>query len=397
MTKRNVPRETRHRASSRAILVAIVATLLAPSRAWSRDFFTIAVIPDTQNYVDDSRPQPRSARAFIAETAFLASHKDELRLAFVTHVGDVVQHGDGTNGQPEDRTWGAGAEWRRAEEAMDVLAAAGVPFAVSAGNHDYDSYDHASRSKPLHGSIHFRRHFGSQSAYFAGKPWYGGASNELPHNPGLSSYQTFSAGGRTFLHLSLELEPSDAVLSWAQRVIEAHAGYPTIVTTHAFLSPPADGDDRRPLEAAAPRLPASYLKGSPGGWNDAQGTWEKLIARNDQIFMVICGHAWNPAVQGVSVSQNVRIDVNDAGHLVYQVLSDYQGNTVASPGGDGWLRLMEFDLDRGAIHFTTYSPLLEKRAGQGGERTFRQPPRFSDFTLPMPVQVSASASAAVAR
>jgi hypothetical protein len=135
---------------------------------------------------------------------------------------------------------------------------------------------------------------------------------------------------------------------------------------------------------------------SPGGWNGAQGVWEKLVVKNDRIFMVVCGQAWNPTVNNVSVSENLRIGMNEAGHPVYQVLSDYQGNTEASTGGDGWLRLMQFDLHSEMIHFITYSPLLDKLAGQNRDRTFNQPPTFSDFTLPMPVQVvSATSGSAV--
>ncbi len=377
--------------SAQALLLALVGALLLPDGAHARDFFTVAVIPDTQNYPDAAKPQPQSLSTFLAETTFLAAHRDELKLAFVTHVGDVVQHGDGTNGTPGDQTWGAGAEWERAAQAMDVLAASGVPFGMSPGNHDYDSYSYKTNGRPLRGSVMWNRYFGPASSYFAGKGWYGGASTQL-YNPGMSSYQVFSAAGQNFLHISLEMEPSDAALAWAQQVLDGHKGYATIVTTHAFLDPPADADPSAPLEVPAPRIAASYLTSSPGGWNGAQEVWEKLIAKNDQIFLVLCGHAWNPTVNQVSVSENLRIGMNEVGHPVYQVLSDYQGNTKASAGGDGWLRLMEFDLQSQTIHFTTYSPVLDERAGQDGAWTFNQPPTFSDFTLPLPVQVVSTTS-----
>jgi Calcineurin-like phosphoesterase len=304
-----------------ACVLAAFAALVLAAGAHARESFTIAVIPDTQNYVDETRPQPASLRTFKAEMQWLADHRVALNLAFVTHVGDVVEHGDGTNGRPGDASYGAGAEWRRAAEAMDILAATGVPFGMSPGNHDYDNRDHAV-NRPLAGSATWVKFFGSRSRYFAGKPWYGGGSDALAHNPGLSSYQTFSALGRNFLHISLELEASDAAVAWAQAVIDRHPGYATIVTTHEFIEPPLEADDSPPLEVTANRVAtAVYLKGSPGGWNDAQRIWEKLIAKDDQIFMVVCGHAWRPAVRGVSKSENVRIGMNEAGHPVYQLLS----------------------------------------------------------------------------
>src|SRR3546814_17903395 len=43
--------------------------------------------------------------------------------------------------------------------------------------------------------------------------------------------------------------------------------------------------------------------------------WQKLILPNDQIFMVLSGHQHG---------QSRRIDKNAAGHMVYQILADYQ-------------------------------------------------------------------------
>lgn len=381
----------------RALAILFLALSLVPGAARAHgpelrapDSFTIAVIPDTQNYVDDKKPQPQSLEVFKQEMRFLKDFKRAMNLAFVSHVGDVVQHGDGTNGSPGDASWGAGAEYARAEEAVDILASSGVPFGMTPGNHDYDSYSYAAANgpAPLHGTAAWLKSFGPRSRYFAGKRWYGGASMGL-YNPGLSSFQVFRAGDRNFLHIALEMEAGDAALAWAQKVIDAHKGFATIVTTHSYLNPPDDADDANPLEVPAARTTASdhYLKNSPGGWNDAVDVWKKLIARNDQIFMVLCGHAWGATVNQVSKSQGIRIDLNEAGHTVYQLLTDYQGNT-SIVGGDGWLRFMVFDLDAGKIHFRTYSPSLNKEAGQDGEHTFHQPPLFSDFSLPMPVQVT---------
>ena len=353
------------------------------------DFFTIAVISDTQNYVDVTHRQPLNVNFFLSQTKYLADNMNTLNLAFATHVGDVVQHGDGTNGTAGDNSYGAGAEWDKARAAMDVLAATGLPFGMSIGNHDYDNFSYKSGRLPLASTVGWRKFFGSGSAYFAGKSWYGGASDNLAVNPGLSSCQTFAASGRKFLHISLELEPGDKAIAWAQGVIDSHPGSPTIITTHSYLSPPPWGDDKLPLVEPAPRNPARHLVASPAGWNDATSLWNKLIAPNDQVFLVLCGHSWTPAnANGVSKGENIRIDNNKAGHPVYQVLTDYQGNTsLGSGGGDGWYRFMQFDMEKNSIHFTTRNSYANKYAGQDGASTFDQPPGFSDFSLDMPVQV----------
>ena len=69
---------------------------------------------------------------------------------------------------------------------------------------------------------------------------------------------------------------------------------------------------------------------------------------NDNVFLVVCGHLCYEAM---------RCDKNDAGAPVYQVLSDYQS---APNGGDGWLRLMEFQPDEKKIVLRTVSPVLGK-------------------------------------
>jgi hypothetical protein len=397
-------------------------------------FFTIAVISDTQNYVDGTHPQPLNENFFLDQTTYLAENRRRLNLRFVTHVGDVVQHGDGSMsnflanyGTPQN------IEWLNAMKAMDVLDATGVPFGMCIGNHDYNNmfYNAPEAYPPLVSTPSWwKNYFGSGSKYFRGKPWYGGASDEVGYistgaggsgtgeyppagtrcNYGLSSYQFFSAGGKKFLHISLELEASDAAIAWAQRVIDSYPGYATIVTTHSYISPPAWGDDNPLLDPSDPaqRNAPQWLIGSPNGYNDAQNVWTDLIAPNNQIFLVLCGHSWTSTesvlapsgeVAGVSKGENVRIDNNNHGNPVYQVLTDYQGNTtLGSGGGDGWYRFMQFDVESKKIHFYTLNAYETIKTGQkvlAGQTViysdtmsdFDQPQAFSDFSLAMPVQV----------
>ena len=150
---------SRSRTALAAFLVFFGITVsIVSGAAQAVDTFTIAVIPDTQNYVDNTKPQPGSLSVFKAETQYLADHKDAMSLVFVTHVGDVVEHGDGTNGAPGNTAWGAGAEWDRAKCAMDILAASGMPFGMSPGNHDYDNYNHPGRG-PLRSNVMWNKQF----------------------------------------------------------------------------------------------------------------------------------------------------------------------------------------------------------------------------------------------
>jgi hypothetical protein len=404
------------------------------------EFFTIAVISDTQFYVDGTQPQPLNESFFLDQTNYLAKNRDRLKLSFVTHVGDVVEHGDGsTVNFPVNYGTPQNIEWLNAMKAMDVLDATGVPFGMCIGNHDYDNmfYSEPEGYPPLVSTPSWwKKYFGSSSKYFRGRPWYGGASDEVgyistgaggrgtgeyppagtPCNHGLSSYQFFWGGSKKFLHISLELEASNEAIAWAQGVLNSYPDYPTIVTTHSYISPPAWGDNNPPLDPSDPakRNAARWLIGSPNGCNAAQSVWTKLIAPNNQIFLVLCGHSWTATesveapsgkVTGVSRGENVRIDNNNYGNPVYQVLTDYQGNTtLGSAGGDGWYRFMQFDMESNNIHFYTlnaYETIKTRQkvlAGQtviysDGMSDFDQPQGFSDFSLAMPVRVLKASNA----
>jgi len=355
--------------------------------------FTIAVIPDTQNYVDYTRQQSTgfaidSSELFIQQMKYisdkgLANGGD---VVFVSSVGDVWQHLL-SDMDPEhlergiDAVTGAGEAFSaliKPEETLTIeipksiegyqyISNAGIPFGVAPGNHDYDAWWIASQIKDsdtldssagnsadntteihIGGLDAFRTAFGSETAYFRDKPWYVSS-----FKGGASSAQVFSGGAYQFLHLALEMQPGDDVLNWAQGVINQYAGLPTIVTTHDYLS--ARGE-RRPYNQFDLSL------ADPGFNNSAEILWSKFISRNDQIFLVLCGH---------QLGQALLVDINDSGHEVYQILADYQGrgqagldagqpleaNGAVAGVGDGWYREMTFHLTESNSNITikTYS------------------------------------------
>jgi hypothetical protein len=98
--------------------------------------------------------------------------------------------------------------------------------------------------------------------------------------------------------------------------------------------------------------------------NNPQMVWQKFLSQHDQIFLVLSGH--NPG-------QPNRADKNKFGHLVHQVMADYQDRwQTAKEGGrqieprdgigDGWLRLLKFDMAAATPTITnkTYSTHYKK-------------------------------------
>ncbi len=361
--------------------------------------FTIAMIPDTQNYVDYTHQKDEgfaidAAELFIEHMSWVAERgrANGGDIAFVASVGDTWQHPTLWI-DPEHEAMGIGrvdnpffgghfdpspkvrsVEVPKAIEGYELIAAAGIPFGVPPGNHDYDamynvdSYPPNTTKKPqditfdiadlgvLHvgGLESFLSAFGEDTPFFADKPWYVGA-----FEGGTSSAQVFEAGGYRFLHLALEMQAGDDVIAWATSVIAAHPGLPTIISTHDYLSPTAE------------RLSGGFLDFTlvdPENHNTPEQLFQKLIVPNDQIFLVLCGHYHGQAF---------RIDENAAGHQVYQVLADYQdrgqiGLDAGEPPrglmggptglGDGWLRLLRFDTasDPPKIAMRTFSTYYDE-------------------------------------
>ena len=267
--------------------------------------FTIVMLPDTQNYSE------KLPKYFHDQTKWIAEQEKTLNIAFVTHVGDIVQRGDQVL-----------EEWEVAKEAMSRLDGL-VPWGVAIGNHDYD-LDGTHRNGEM-----FKRYFGAKR--FQDKTWYGRTSPD-----GLSSFQTFTGGDQEFLIFHLESDIPDDTIAWVKSVLEDHPGKPTILSTHIYL------DDRTQSRDIKP-----YWQKESG--NSAEQVWQKLIRKTPQIFMVLCGH-WS-----LAGGEWFQVSRNDAGQEVFEILADYQQR---ENGGNGWLRYLQFNPDTNEIRAKTYSPSL---------------------------------------
>lgn len=383
-------------ASAAMFAMACAATPPAPVS----DTFTIAVIPDTQNMVSFKHQKSEGfaidgGDQFLQEMQSIADWRDDRGrpLAFVIGVGDVWQHqSEEMDEDHRDRGFkqipnryfdtelAVTDETLRFEIPLAVkgyrrLADAGLPFGVAPGNHDHDAMwstegfppkldinPRELRMVPEHlGMLHigglnnFRSAFGASGEFYADKPWY-----VASHNGGGSSAQTFSGAGYSFLHIALEMQPSDDTISWALAVIDDHPNTPTIISTHDYLN------------TAGQRLPnpiVDLARVDPGHHNDAEALWDKLLSQRDEIFLVVCGHQH---------AQSRRVDANVNGHEVHQILADYQsrGQSAMDAGqpmdpyrhrppvvGDGWFRLMEFD-------FSGATPMVKVRTWSAHYRQY---------------------------
>lgn len=270
--------------------------------------FTIATLPDTQFYSENLSNNGRAA-TFHAQTQWLVDNRDALNLAFVSHMGDIVQNGDAVP-----------AEWTVADESMKrienqvaTLRAYGIPWGAAPGNHDQTSIGNAGGA-----NVFFNNLFGASR--YAGRSYWGG--NQSPTNNN-NNYQLFSASGLDFIILHLEYDARavssyQAILDWADAVMKAFPNRRAIVTSHWIVN-----------------------TGNPATFStQGQAIYDNL-KDNPNFFLMLCGHV---------AGEGQRSDTFQ-GRTVHSVLQDYQGRTN---GGDGWLRYFTFSPANNTINAKTY-------------------------------------------
>jgi hypothetical protein len=292
--------------------------------------FSIVLLPDTQFYT------AFYPEFFKAEMDWIAAQKDTEKIAFVLHLGDIVEN------------FGVPTEWARADENLKKLEAAQVPYVVCAGNHDIDT------QKRL-GSLLNQTFPPSRFAPILKETF---EPNKIEN----ASY-FLSAGGRTWLVVSLEFGPRNEVLTWADGIFKQNADKPAILLTHAYMYLGQQRYDW--LKYPPPKQfwnPHGY--DMPGTTNDGEEMFQKLVAKNDNILMVVSGHATrNEGAEGLLSTRRAN------GYYLHEMLSNYQGcpsdimcinpeTNMKVRGGEGTLRIVRFDPANRKATVRTFSPAL---------------------------------------
>ncbi|WP_286890492.1 LamG-like jellyroll fold domain-containing protein [Achromobacter sp. UBA2119] len=289
--------------------------------------FAVAVLPDTQfysRYATDAENQQfmrkYGSEPFKAQTQWVADHSKSLGIPFLIHLGDVVDQ----QGKPD--------QWKVADAAMAILEEAKVPYSILAGNHDVildrDYVDASSQASATDAQRNlanepYLRTFSADRA--KNQATFGGRDPS-----GFHEYHVFEAEGQKFMVLSLSWRISDDALTWANQVIRANPTLPVILVNHQLLN--IDKDGVTPLE-----VPYGLM------------LWDKLIRDNDQIFMTLNGHYHGAAHL---------TKTNAFGNAVEEMVVDYQ---MAYQGGNGLMRLYEFDLSNNEIRVLSFSPWVPQK------------------------------------
>ena len=282
--------------------------------------WTLVVLPDTQVYAM-SYPT-----LFEAQAEWIVENRQARNIAYVLHLGDVTNN----NNEPQ---------WEVAKRSLSKLDGL-VPYAIAPGNHDYGPGGGAGSRETL-----FHQYFPVDM--FQKWPTFGETFEKRKAD---NSYHLFRAGGTDWIVLALEWGPRDEVVAWADKILREHPDRRGILITHAYLYSDDTRYDWAQKGALQKWNPHSYpTAGLPGGVNDGEELWQKLVKKHPSMVLIINGHVLHDGL-GTLSSQG------DRGNTVHQMLVNFQMHTR---GGDAFLRLIEFLPDGKTVQVKTYSPDLK--------------------------------------
>jgi len=276
------------------------------------DDFTVVLLPDTQYY--SGQRNGGTQQIFYKQTDWIVENQEALNIAFVLHMGDVVQSGDSSQSQ-----WViASRAMYRIENPETTGLEDGIPYTIAVGNHDQQP-----RGDPDGTTAFFNRYFGVD--HFQDKSYYGGHYGNNNDN----NYELFDVGPHRFISITLEYRTTvdPVVLQWADELLKTHSDRQGIVTTHYLIDP-------------------------QGAWSDFGRAAYEELRDNLNLKLMFGGHR-----TGEAWRSDTRY-----GNTIHSFLQDYQGWT---DGGNGYLRILTFSPKSDEIHLSTYSPWVDRYNSSG--------------------------------
>ena len=272
--------------------------------------FSIAVIPDTQDEVSSM-----TGTRFSNRVGWLVDHRVSLDLRYAVQIGDLTSWG---NVAPE--------QFEKASTEIKPLEAV-IPWSVAAGNHDTAAVCAGGSACPGADTSATVRDVSTFNRYFPPSR-FPGLRGTFEPNKSENSYATFSAGGKEWLVLTLELWARPAVVAWANSVVAANPTKNVIVSTHSYLA--SDGS----------------ISTSNGGYGSTSPRYlfDNLIKLHPNIKMVLSGHVGQAAV---------RTDTGVNGNKVLSFLQAFHSTT--NP-----VRLVEINTGTGTVTSRVYAPQVDK-------------------------------------
>ncbi len=289
-----------------------------PACGNSCDPFSVMLIPDTQYYT--SKQAAGEKNSLFKQFRWILANRTSHDIRFVIHLGDI------TNNNRD-------SQWVVADAAYDLLDAAGMPYSILPGNHDYR--DDAKDGLAVRGSSKIDAKGYFPPSRFAGKPWYGGALNGSSTN----NYTLFESGPYKFMVISLEYGPRKEALCWAENLIASHPDRRVIIASHCIQTHGAG------FNLNCPSSEYDMVGGS------GKTIFDELAKRHSNVFLLASGHIHD---------SEYKLLRGLAGNPIHAVLTDYQmegvkGCKAGTYTGNGWMRELVFTPRENLVYVRTFT------------------------------------------
>lgn len=276
--------------ADRTVQVLVQDEIPEPDYSYDYSFVWMS---DTQ-YYSESYPH-----IYFDIVNWIAEHKESQKIKYVIHTGDLVDEVDQEY------------QWITSSEAMKVLEEADIPYGVLAGNHDVGHREEDYET--------YWRYYGADR--FEDEPTYGGSyDNNRGH------YDLISVNGNDYIFVYMGWGIGDKEIAWMNEVLAQYPNRKAVLNFHEYL---LVSGNRSPI---------------------AQKIHERVVEKNPNVIMVLCGHYHNAAMRATELDDD---GDGSPDRIVYEMLADYQGGPE---GGSGYIRLLRFNQDENKIYVETYSP-----------------------------------------
>jgi hypothetical protein len=295
------------------------------------DFFSVIILPDTQHY------SSRYPEIFYQQMNWIIENKDLLNIQYVVHLGDITNN---------NKTYA----WEVASKSFKLLEDAGIPYSIVYGDNDMKNPD-----KNYYDGI---RHTELLNSYFPttrfdkpGSWWHGGFFEPQKID---NYYCFFNYLEYKFMIMNLEIAPRSAVLNWADNIISANPSNKVILVTHDYLDRNGNRLDDLKTFGMNGRDKNDKLKG-----NNAETVFKKLVKKNPNIILVLCGHKEGEFQKEVKIKEAPGSEKRK----VFEILSDFQDERLKGTdekSGKGLLRVLKIYPEKNEFVLSTVSALTGK-------------------------------------
>lgn len=307
--------------------------------------FTFGVIPDTQVEVHAASNYPR----FTNRIQWIVNNKTSQNIKYVWQVGDLQDWDDATH-----------SHYERATAGLRSLEQAGVPYALSVGNHDTAAVCAGGSACPGVDIPTAFRNLPTWDQYYPVSRYPGlktlcqefntydtrlmaaGPAGTGLHTPTYvrnqcqtrdttaNAYRTFTAGGLKWLLMNYEMWPRQVAQEWMKSVIERHPDHNVILFTHMHMG------------GGSTSLPSDF-----GGYGSPQGSPQavhnNVVSQYSNIKMVTSGHTG---------SSGCAVFTGKDGNKIY----GYLNNRHDGGSPPNHLRLLKVDTANNTLTSQQYVP-----------------------------------------